>query len=68
MWIISLMVFTVPYMQERLISQADVAGGIHCIHPRCIEASLNRSLSRLGLDSVRAAGGGEIDRPGGGSG
>ena len=48
------------YMDRELLSAAglaegspDVADGPHCVHPRCLGASLGRSLRSLKLTAVR---------------
>eukprot|EP00798_Chlamydomonas_sp_ICE-L_P031592 gene31592-6786_t len=49
--------FVQPDMVKALIKEGkilpgDVAGGKHCIHPSCLEASLKQSLSRMHLEKV----------------
>lgn len=34
------------------ISQSDIAGGINCIHPACLEVSLDNSLRDMHVDTV----------------
>ena len=46
----------VQLLQRLLISEkveaAEVQGGIHCIAPACLQASLDQSLASLGLQTV----------------
>lgn len=39
-------------LKEDVVTQADILQGHHCIHPKCLEASLQRSLTRLGLETL----------------
>ena len=39
-------------LSKRKISQTDVVAGAHCIHPACLEASLDNSLRDMHLDTV----------------
>lgn len=39
-------------LKEDVVTQADILQGHHCIHPKCLEASLKRSLTRLGLETL----------------
>lgn len=43
---------TAPLIKASSILPADVVEGRHCLHPRCLEASLKRSRERLGLETI----------------
>ena len=34
------------------LSQTDIAGGVHCVHPACLQVSLDASLQAMHLDTV----------------
>ena len=37
---------------KKKISQSDIGGGVHCVHPACLEMSLDNSLHDMHLDTV----------------
>lgn len=43
-------------LSRRRISQNDIDGGMHCIHPACLGASLDQSLRDMRLDTVSPLG------------
>ena len=38
--------------EEGKIAATDVASGISCLHPACLQASLSESLAALNLETV----------------
>ncbi|GAX79908.1 hypothetical protein CEUSTIGMA_g7348.t1 [Chlamydomonas eustigma] len=41
-----------PLLRSGILSSSDVVEGMHCIHPLCLQASLNQSLLRMNVESV----------------
>lgn len=39
-------------LSKGTIGHDDIMGGVHCIHPACLEMSLARSLQDMHLDTV----------------
>lgn len=39
-------------MEKNLISQEDVAAGIHCMHPNYLEHQFEQSRQNLGIDTI----------------